>query len=53
MNKIKKIKKKVFIRAKKEDIRLARRCLHFKGFRCFNKDCKNKACPLNPVWEED
>jgi len=36
----------------KEDILTARRCLLFKGFRCDNKDCLNKACPLNSYWEK-
>ena len=35
----------------KEDILTARRCLLFKGFRCNNKNCSNKACPLNSYWK--
>jgi len=37
----------------KEDILTARRCLLFKGFRCNNKNCLNKACPLNSCWEDE
>ena len=34
----------------KEDIKLARQCLKFKGFNCENKECKNLSCPLNKYW---
>jgi hypothetical protein len=33
------------------DIETARECLIFYGYKCDNKDCKNKLCPLNKFWE--
>ena len=36
---------------RKEDIKLARQCLKFKGFHCENKECLNLSCPLNKLWE--
>ena len=29
------------------EIRIARQCLHYKGFRCDNKQCLNEICPLH------
>jgi len=34
------------------DIQAVRQCLHYLNFRCDNKYCKNKRCPLNHFWEE-
>ena len=37
---------------KKKDILIAKRCLNFKGFYCYNPMCNNTACPLNKKWVE-
>jgi len=30
------------------ELKLARKCMQLKGFRCENKDCMNLLCPLHP-----
>jgi len=39
-----------FVIARKKDILIAKSCLNFKGFYCYNQNCNNTACPLNKKW---
>ena len=36
---------------KMTDIKTARRCMDFQNIKCDNKDCINKACPLNKIYD--
>ncbi len=38
---------------KTNDSIIARQCLNFKGYYCYNNDCTNKSCPLNKEWDEE
>ena len=33
------------------DIKTVRQCMDFQGLKCNNKDCINKFCPLNKIFD--
>ena len=45
------MKKALLALEEKEELRLAKQCIDFKGIKCENKDCLNKICPLKEVLE--
>ena len=43
---------KKIIKGKENDIFIARQCCNHLGFSCYNKECLNYCCPLNPQYSK-
>lgn len=40
------------IKGKENDMAIARQCCNYCGFHCYNKECKNYCCPINPQYSK-